>query len=43
MSAWSKMSKELLRFGEKRQENWKQVRQQQEVRLQTVDQRDIAK
>ena len=43
MLAWSKMSKELLRFGEKRPKNWKQVRQRQEVRLENVDRRDIAK
>ena len=37
------MSKELFRFGEKRPENWKQVRQRQEVRLEIADRRDFAK
>ena len=43
MSTWSKMSKELLRFGEKGPENWKKVRQRLEVRLTIVDRGDIPK
>lgn len=43
MSSWSKMSKALFKFGEKQPENWKKVRQRQEVRFTGVSRGDIAK